>query len=383
MMSHSRSRLGSVKALVTGGAGMIGSHLVDALLAEGRDVRILDNLDQGSHRGAPTWIPSEAEFIRGDVRDADCVARCLRGVDDVFHLAAAVGGVTAEISTFFDVNATGTARIFETLEREGIEIRKLVAASSQAIYGEGLYQCDVHGVVQPVLRSLARLSVGEWEPTCPECDHSLIPLLTDETARWNGATAYAVSKIAEERTAIGLGQRLGIPAVALRYAVVYGPRQSIFNPYTGILSIFSTLMLNGRQPRAFEDGDETRDFVFVEDVVEATMRVMKAEEADGVAINVGRGEPVTIKTVIELLAAAYGLEPDYVVSGEFRLGDVRHLALDARRIRALGWAPRTDLGDGLRALADWILGLGPLEDVFSETLANLRRQGIVHQSSRR
>ncbi len=362
---------------------MIGSHLVDALLDQGREVRILDNLDPGSHRGRPAWIPSEAEFVEGDIRERERLAACLEGVDDVYHLAAAVGGVTDEIATFFDVNATGSALILETIARRGLGIRKLVAASSQATYGEGLYRCGEHGVVQPTLRSIADMARGEWEPPCPECGRPLAPLLTDETARLNGETPYAVSKIAAERTVVGLGKRLGIPTVALRFAVVYGPRQSVFNPYTGILSIFSTLLLNGRQPRAFEDGRETRDFVFVGDVVRATMTAMDRDDANGKVLNVGRGQPVTIIEVIETLARAYGLEPDYVVTGEYRSGDVRHLALDASRMRALGWTPETALDDGLAAMAKWIRSLGPLEDVFSGTLAEQREQGAILQSDPR
>lgn len=369
-----------MSALVTGGAGLIGSHLVDALLARGESVRILDNLDPGSHRGRPTWIPPEAEFVEGDIRDTATLARCLRGVDDVYHLAAAVGGVTAEISTFFDVNATGTARIFETIAQEGLEIRKLVAPSSQAIYGEGLYDCAEHGTVQPPPRDLGRMAGGVWEPECPQCGDALTPLLTNETAHLNGETPYAASKIAEERIVIGLGKRFEIPTVGLRYAVVYGPRQSVFNPYTGILSIFSTLLLNGRPPRAFEDGLETRDFVYVGDVVQATLTAMASDDANGQVLNVGRGRPVTIIEVIEQLAAAYERDPDYVVTGEFRPGDVRHLVLDASRMRALGWAPATELADGLAAMAGWIQGLGALEDVFSGMLGEQRERGTVLQS---
>lgn len=369
-----------MRALVTGGAGLIGSHLVDALLAQGDEVRILDNLDPGSHRGRPAWIPDEAEFILGDIRDTDALAKSLRGIDEVYHLAAAVGGVTTEISSFFDVNATGTARIFEVLAQEKIEIRKLVAPSSQSIYGEGLYRCEQHGTVQPLPRDLTRMAEGHWEPQCPQCGAALTPLLTDESAHLNGETPYAASKIAEERIVIGLGKRFAIPTAALRYAVVYGPRQSVFNPYTGILSIFSTLLLNGRPPRAFEDGLETRDFVYVGDIVRATMTAMREDGANGQVLNVGRGVPVTIIEVIEALAAAYEREPDYVVTGEFRPGDVRHLVLDAGRIRALGWAPQTDLAAGLVQMAGWIQGLGELEDVFSGMLGEQRERGTVMQS---
>jgi dTDP-L-rhamnose 4-epimerase len=370
------------RALVTGGAGLIGSHLVDELLARGSEVRILDNLSPLSHRGRPAWISPDAEFVEGDVRDPDCLDRCLKGAQDVYHLAAAVGGVTGDLGEFFDVNATGTARLFEAIERNGFDVRKIMASSSQAVYGEGMYRCPVDGVVQPNPRSIASMHRGEWEPVCPACGADVMPELTDETARWNGETPYAVSKIAEERIVLSLGRRFGIPTVALRYAVVFGPRQSVFNSYAGILSIFATLILNGKQPRAFEDGHATRDFVYVDDIVRATILAMEDERADGLEFNVGGGIPVDIVTMIQALSAAYGREPNYVITGEFRPGDARHLVLDARRLLALGWKPLTPLQEGLERMSEWILGLGHVTDYFSETLAALRSRRVVLQSNR-
>jgi dTDP-L-rhamnose 4-epimerase len=368
------------RVLVTGGAGLIGSHLVDELVTRGASVRILDNLSPSSHRGRPAWVPDEAEFVKGDVRDSSCLERCLSGIEDVYHLAAAVGGVTNDLAEFFDVNATGTARLFEVIERKRYDIRKIVAPSSQAVYGEGLYRCPLDGTVQPDMRSIEAMHRGAWEPACPKCDGEITPELTDESARSNGETPYAVSKIAQERTVLALGRRLGIPTVALRYAVVFGPRQSVFNPYTGILSIFSTLMLNGKQPRAFEDGHATRDFVYVDDVVRATILAMEDSRADGREFNVGRGAPLDIVSVIEALATAYGREGDYVITGEFRPGDVRHLVLDVGRLRALGWQPLTPLEEGLERTAEWILGLGQVSDLYSHTLATLRSTRVVLQS---
>jgi dTDP-L-rhamnose 4-epimerase len=366
-----------VRALVTGGAGLIGSHLVDQLLEAGHEVRIIDSLDAQTHpEGRPGWIPAEAEFVHGDVRDYDLVARCLRGVDDVYHQAA-FGGFTTEISTYYDANATGTARIFEAIARERIEIRKLVAASSQAIYGEGLYRCAQHGDVQPGMRTLQQFRARRWEPACPDCGNDLVPVLTHEDARWNGETPYAVSKLAEERTVIGMGKRLGIPTVALRYAVTFGPRQSVFNPYTGIVSIFSTLLLNGVQPTVYEDGRQTRDYIFVTDIAAANLLVMEDERADGQVFNVGRGEPVDVIELVTALAEAYGLEPAYQLTNDFRPGDVRHLVHDASRIRALGWEARYGLGDGLADVVAWISSLGELGVYFSDALAALRDQGVV------
>jgi dTDP-L-rhamnose 4-epimerase len=370
-----------VTVLVTGGAGLIGSHIVDLLLERGCEVRILDNLDEQTHPlGRPPWIPAGAEFVRGDVRDRDLLAEVLVGVDDVYHQAA-FGGFTSEISRYYDANATGTSCIFEVIAERRLPVRKIVAASSQAIYGEGIYTCADHGAVQPEMRTLARLSERRWEPPCPVCGHDARPALTPEDACWNGETPYAVSKLAEERTVIGLGKRLGIPTVALRYAVTFGPRQSVFNPYTGIVSVFSTLLLNGVPAVVYEDGLQTRDFTFVSDIARANTLVMDDARADGRVFNVGRGEPVTVIELLERLAAAYEREPSYTVPGEFRPGDVRHLVHDARAIRELGWRPETDLDDGLAAVASWIRSQATLDEYYTEALGHLRERGVI-QSSR-
>jgi dTDP-L-rhamnose 4-epimerase len=372
-----------VKTLVTGGAGLIGSHVVDLLLEQGREVRILDNLDPQTHpEGRPAWIPGEAEFVQGDVRDRAVLEDVLRDVDEVYHQAA-FGGFTTEISTYYDVNATGTARIFEVIAEHRLPVRKVVAASSQAVYGEGLYHCDEHGPVQPGMRTVEQLRRREWEPRCPACGRELRPGRTPEHVTWNGETPYAVSKLAEERTVIGMGRRLGLPTVALRYAVTFGPRQSVFNPYTGIVSIFSTLLLNGVPPTVYEDGRQTRDFIFVRDIARANLAVMADERADWRVLNVGRGEPVSVIELIEQLAAAYGVEPSYRLEGEFRPGDVRHLTHDPTEVNALGWRPETSLADGLAEVAGWITGLGALDDRFSGALGSLRDRGVVLPSAGR
>lgn len=368
-------------ALVTGGAGLIGSHIVDLLLERGQDVRILDNLEPQTHpNGLPAWVPDEAEFVEGDIRDKDLLGRALAGVDEIYHQAA-FGGFTDEISTYYDANTTGTSRLFEIIAERRLEVRKVVAASSQAIYGEGFYICDEHERVQPGMRMLQRLAEGFWEPPCPVCGRDVRPASTSEDARWNGETPYAVSKLAEERTVIGMGKRLGIPTAALRYAVTFGPRQSVFNPYTGIVSIFSTLLLNEVPAVAYEDGLQTRDFTFVRDIARANLLAMDDDRADGRVFNVGRGEPVTVIHLLEQLAAAYDRQPVYTVPGEFRPGDVRHLVHDASAIRELGWKPETTLEAGLAEVADWIRSQGTLAEYYSDALARLRKTGVV-QSAR-
>jgi dTDP-L-rhamnose 4-epimerase len=370
-----------VTVLVTGGAGLIGSHIVDLLLEQGRRVRILDNLDRQTHpKGRPPWIPADAEFIEGDVRDRDLLGRALQGVEEIYHQAA-FGGFTDEISMYYDANATGTACIFEVIAERRLSVRKVVAASSQAIYGEGVYVCYEHGRVQPELRTLERLSERRWEPVCPTCGREVEPALTPEDARWNGETPYAVSKLAEERTVVGMGKRLGISTVALRYAVTFGPRQSVFNPYTGIVSIFSTLLLNDVPAVVYEDGLQTRDFIFVKDIARANLLAMADDRADGRVFNVGRGEPVTVLELLEKLAAAYGRAPVYTVPGDFRPGDVRHLVQDASAIRELGWRPTTGLEEGLGEVADWIRNQGTLSEYYSGVLPRLRETGVV-QSAR-
>jgi dTDP-L-rhamnose 4-epimerase len=366
--------------LVTGGAGLIGSHLVDRLLELGNRVRILDNLDEQTHpEGRPPWIPADAEFIKGDVQDRATMERALQGIDEVYHQAA-FGGFTNEISRYYDANATGTAMIFDVISTRGLDVRKVVAASSQAIYGEGLYTCAEHGTVQPGMRTLDRLRAGEWESRCPFCDREVAPALTHEDARWNGETPYAVSKLAEERTVLGMGKRMDIPTVALRYAVTFGPRQSVFNPYTGVVSIFSTLLLNGRRPVVYEDGRQTRDFIFVQDIVEANIHVMGDDRANGRPFNVGRGEPVAVSELVQALARGYGVDESFDLTGEFRPGDNRHIVHDSTRLRALGWAPKVPLADALGQTCEWIRTLGALEDRFTDAVSGLRRGGVVQAS---
>jgi dTDP-L-rhamnose 4-epimerase len=363
--------------LVTGGAGLIGSHIVDVLLERGRDVRILDNLDEQTHpNGPPTWIPADAEFVRGDVRDTDTLAESLDGVEDVYHQAA-FGGFTTEISKYYDVNVTGTARIFEVIAERRLPVRKVLIASSQANYGEGVYRCSVDGAVQPPLRSVEQLERGEWEVRCPQCGRPTVPTLTHEEALWNGETPYAVSKLAAERTAIGMGRKLRLPTVALRYALTFGPRQSVYNPYTGIVSIFSTLLLNGIRPHIYEDGEQTRDFIFVGDVAQANLHLMNDDRADWRVFNVGRSDPVRVIDLVNKLAGALGVAPDYQLSGEFRPGDVRHLVHETGRIRSLGWNPERSVEDGLSAVVEWFGTLGDLKEYFSNALPHLRDQGVV------
>ena len=370
-----------MKALVTGGAGLIGSHVVDALLARGDAVRILDNLEPQTHpQGRPAWIPAEAEFIQGDLRAADDVARALRGVEVVFHQAA-FGGFTPELSKYADVNVGGTVRLFEVIRAARLPVRKIIVASSQALYGEGLYTCAAHGAQQPPPRTMAQCEARQWELQCPVCAAPMQSLPTPEEKRPDGATIYALSKAAEERWSLALGKAMGIAVVALRYAVTYGPRQSLFNPYTGVVSIFSTRLLNGLRPVLYEDGHQTRDFIFVEDIVRANLLVMDTPAADGKTFNVGTGRATSVRGLVRLLGTALGCPREPLLRGEFRPGDVRHLVHDTRRLEGLGFRARVSLAEGLAKTVAWIRSQGSVDEAFTAAESGLRAHGGVRSAA--
>ncbi len=366
-----------MKSLVTGGAGLIGSHIVDLLLSRGHQVVILDNLDPDTHpHGRPAWIPTEAEFIEGDVRSADDLLRALRGVRWVFHQAA-FGGFTTRISRYIDCNATGTARLYEVIAEHGLPVEKVVVASSQAVYGEGAYRCGEHGAQFPQARDVERLRRRAWQPPCPLCGGELAVEPTPVGAPHHGQTPYALSKMVEERLAISMGRRYGIPTTALRYAIAYGPRQSLFNPYTGVVSIFSTRLLNDLPPVLYEDGRQIRDFIFVEDVAEGNLWAAGNPATDYLALNLGTGRAVTMERLSLLLAELYDrrLRPD--LRGEFRPGDSRHIVHDVTGTSRLGFQPRTAIEQGLARYVEWISAQGPVEEYFTAAEERLRKAGVV------
>lgn len=365
------------RVLVTGGAGLIGSHLADLLLKEGHSVKVIDNLEPQTHiHGKPDWINNEIEFIQGDMRNDADVKKALTNVDWVFHQAA-FGGFTTALTQYIDVNATGTARIFECIRENKLPVEKIVAASSQAIYGESLYQCAMHGPIVPEMRKLDQLIAGRWEVECPHCQKPMAPQLTPENSVINGETIYAISKLAEEKLTLGLGKLLGIPTVALRYAVTYGPRQSIFNPYTGVVSIFSTRLLNDKSPILYEDGLQTRDFLFVEDNARANLFLMEHPDSAHQVYNVGTGVPTKMKDLAETLAKIYDkpIKPEY--PGSFRPGDVRHFVHDSTKLFSLGWKPKVQLADGLNQYVNWISQQQDVKDYFEEAQQRLQSLQVV------
>ena len=366
------------RVLITGGAGFIGSHLADELLAAGYGVRILDNLTEQVHGAgahAPDYLPADAELISGDVRDIEAVKRSLEGVDSVVHLAARVGVGQSmyEIDEYVDTNERGTAVLLQALiERP---VRKLVVASSMSIYGEGLYANGSGARREDVERSPSQLQEHRWDPV-DEKGRPLRPLPTPESKRPQLASVYALSKYVQERMCLVTGRAYGIPTMALRFFNVYGPRQALSNPYTGVLAIFAARLLNRNRPVIFEDGLQQRDFVHVRDIARACRLALEGDCADH-AVNIGSGEAVTVRQIAERLALALGrndVEPE--ITGQFRAGDIRHCFADigeARRL--LGYEPSVRLDDGLKELTEWLAGQSA-EDRFEQARSELARRGL-------
>jgi dTDP-L-rhamnose 4-epimerase len=366
-------------ALVTGGAGLIGSHVVDLLVAEGWRVRILDNLEPHTHRhGRPAWIAPAAEWREADIRDRDAVTAALDGIDIVLHQAA-YGGYMPEISKYVHVNSFGTAQLLEIIRESRLPVRKVIVASSQAVYREGAGHCDRDGLVFPEVRPVTQLRAGDFTVRCPRCGAVVTSVPTPEEAPLGGETVYAITKIDQERLVLTWGVQTGIPTVALRYSCTYGPRQSVFNPYTGVIAIFCTRLLNGLPPVLYEDGEQTRDFSFVEDIARANLLAATTDALDGQAINVGSGQPATIRRVATLVSQALDIAIAPVVAGEFRPGEMRHLTSDITRVRIAGYHPEVDLERGIDRYLAWIRTQGSVREYFAAAAAGLRDRGIVQK----
>jgi dTDP-L-rhamnose 4-epimerase len=371
--------MSSSKILVTGGAGFVGSHLVDALLERGHDVRIYDNLTPQVHSsGIPGYLSTDAEFVRGDMLDLDRLRSAVRGVDVVFHLAAAVGVGQSmyEISHYMAANTLGTANLLQALLETKANLRKLIVASSMSIYGEGKYACSECGEAAPGPRRPIQLACKQWEALCPGCHRELTPVATDESKPLQCTSIYALSKKDQEEMVLLFGRTYGIPAVALRYFNIYGTRQALSNPYTGVAAIFASRLLNGRAPMIFEDGCQARDFVSVDDVVRANLLAME-KPADGVALNVGSGEPVTVRQVAHVLGECMGNSIPAEITGKYRAGDVRHCFADITAAgRILGYQPKVRFVEGFRELAEW-LGQQSAEDRAAKARQELEMYGLT------
>lgn len=364
--------------LITGGAGFVGSHLADELLAHGYRVRVLDMLAEQVHGEEPAWpgyLSGEVERIRGDVRDRDTVREALDGVDSVFHLAAAVGVGQSmyEIEHYTDVNNRGTAVLLEVLSSS--PVKRLVVASSMSVYGEGLYADPSGQPFTPPERSIEALRRGEWE--LQQDGRPLTPVATHEGKTPAPTSVYALSKLDQEKLCLIVGQAYGIPATALRFFNIYGTRQALSNPYTGVLAIFASRFLNGKPPRIFEDGRQRRDFVHVSDVARACRLTMEKPETAGLAINIGSGRDISIAEVATTMANALGiddLEPE--ITGSFRAGDIRHCFADISLARdLLGYRPQVSLEQGMAELVEWMQGQTAVDRV-DKAVAELAARGL-------
>lgn len=366
--------------LVTGGAGFVGSHLVDALLATGHNVRVLDNLTPQVHAtGGPDYLSLEVDLVKGDLRDADTVGRALQEIEIVFHLAAAVGVGQSmyEISHYMGVNTQGTAVLLQEMLNRRNQIEKLVLASSMSIYGEGQYRCAYCGEVAPPLRPAEQLKNRQWETICPQCGDTLTPIPSDEHKPLQCSSIYALSKKDQEEMCLLYGRTYGLPVVALRYFNIYGTRQALSNPYTGVAAIFASRLLNGNRPLVFEDGRQMRDFVSVRDVVQANLLAMDCAEANGQAINIGSGTPVSISEVAALLAQALDVETGAEITGKYRAGDIRHCFADIGLAKkTLGYRPQVVFADGIKDLVRWLQSQRPT-DRAAEAVAQLSSFGLA------
>ena len=366
--------------LITGGAGFIGAHLAGELLEHGDRVRVLDVLHPQVHAAGerPVYLPDDVELIVGDVRDADAVAEALDGVDRVAHLAARVGVGQSmyEISEYTSVNSVGTGVLLEALATQPVE--RLLVASSMSVYGEGLY-VDADG--EPVAAAVRRridLESGRWEPTGPQ-GQALTPVGTPESKPPTLSSVYALNKYDQERLCLMFGEAYKVPTVALRFFNAYGPYQALSNPYTGVLAIFASRLLNERPPLVFEDGNQQRDFVSVHDVAHACALALSAgSEADGQVVNVGSGQAITVNEIASQLATIVG-KPDVAaeVTGKFRVGDIRHCFADITLAEeVLGYAPQVTLEKGLTELASWLEGQVAVDSVDAAT-AELTSRGLA------
>ena len=370
-----------MRVLVTGGAGFIGSHLVDRFLREGFQVRVLDSLDPKVHPdGCPAYLSPQVEFLHGSVTDREMLHHALEGVDVVSHQAA-YQDYMQDFSRFLDVNAVGTALIYELIVQDRLPIKKVIVASSQAVYGEGQYDCPEHKFLQPSPRSQQQLAQGRWEVLCPMCGKCARSRLLQEE-HTNPYNQYAVSKLAEEKTALGVGWLYGIPTVALRYSITQGARQSLYNQYSGVCRIFFSRAMKDLPLTIYEDGEQTRDFVHVLDVVDANMLVLERDEANFQAFNVGSGNSSTVTAyahaVLRKLSSTVPLE----MAGEYRRGDNRHSVSSIEKLSRLGWRPRRPLSVILDDFRAWIESRGGIPGRVQDAYSHMRDAGVVLASAR-
>jgi dTDP-L-rhamnose 4-epimerase len=375
-----------MKVLITGGAGFIGSNLANKLVAAGHEVTVLDNLSKQIHGENPETesplyasIKDKVRFVQGSVADPQAWAEVLPGQDAIVHLAAETGTGQSmyEIKRYVDVNIGGTALMLDLLANTEHKVKKVVVASSRSIYGEGKYQSAELGIVYPGARKDEDMHAGRFDPLCPATGEPLTLLATDEESKIHPSSVYGITKQNQEQMVMTVCASLGIGATALRYQNVYGPGQSLSNPYTGILSIFSTRIKNGNGISIFEDGKESRDFVFVDDVVDATTLALESDAANGEVFGIGSGVPTDVMTVARMLVHHYGVEVPIEVSGAYRLGDIRHNYADLGKARRLlGFEPKVDFNEGIRRFTAWVNTQEVKEDGYEKSIAEMKSRGL-------
>ncbi|MBI3760354.1 MAG: SDR family NAD(P)-dependent oxidoreductase [Chloroflexi bacterium] len=366
-----------MRVLVTGGAGFIGSHTVELLLKKGHAVRVLDALVPPVHLAGrvPEYLPQEVEFIQGDVRDRSAWEKALAGVEAVFHLAA-YQDYLPDFSKFFHVNAVGTALLYEIAVERKLPLRKIVVAASQAVYGEGKYACDHHGVQYPGLRTAEQLAAKDWEPKCPVCGMPMKPEVTDEPVV-RPHNSYAMSKYSQELIALNLGQRYGLPSVAMRYSITQGARQSFRNAYSGALRIFVMQALAGRPLTIYEDGGQLRDYVYVGDVARANLLVFEDDRANYQTFNVGGGKAYAVLDFAKIVREVTGRNVPLAVGGEYRFGDTRHIVSDISKLRALGWEPQGSPAQSVAEYVEWAQSQPDFRNYADEAREYMQAVGTV------
>ncbi|MGL5570610.1 SDR family NAD(P)-dependent oxidoreductase [Cetobacterium sp.] len=371
--------------LITGGAGFIGSNLALKLIERGHKVTVLDNMSKQIHgenyKNSQLYknIEGKVELILGSVENREDWKKALRNIDVVVHLAAETGTGQSmyEINRYIDVNIKGTSELLDILTNEEHNVKKIVVASSRAIYGEGEYICPNHGLVYPEEREDKYMSKGDFNVKCPICDVTVELKATTEETKKHPSSVYGFTKQAQEEMCMIVGKSLKIPVVAYRYQNVYGPGQSLKNPYTGILSIFSTRIKNGNDINIFEDGQESRDFVYINDVVDATVLGIEKDEANYQTFNVGTGVAITVQEVAETLRAKYNSNIEIKISGNYRLGDIRHNYADLTKIKSfLGFEPKVDFNTGISNFVNWVETQSIEEDNYEKSIEEMKKKGL-------
>jgi dTDP-L-rhamnose 4-epimerase len=372
--------------LVTGGAGYIGSHLVDALVAREYRVTVLDNLEPQVHRSGvwPTYANAKAEYVKGDVRDRSVFEPLVLRSQAVVHFGAAVsvGQSMYQVDRYVDVNTRGTAVLLDILVNAAHHVEKVIVASSIGVYGEGAYECATHGVVAPTIRSEQQLTLRDWEQHCPYCSTHVRSIPTPEDKALYRDNIYSMTKYHQEEMVLLIGKTYGIPSVAPRFFNVYGPRQSLSNPYAGVAAIWLSRLLNGKQPIVFEDGGQLRDFVSIHDVVDCLVLMLENPGADHLPVNIGSGETITILDIAKLLTRLLGVSIEAQVTQTGRKFDIRHNTADISRARqTLGYAPKVSLEEGFAELIEWAKTTPDVAvDFFDKALQELQEKGLLVKS---